>query len=151
MVDNDYKFLCSKYEAIDENGNSLGRVIGAPKRITHKMFLRSAYAGCLTVIYKRDVYPDLSIPDDIKKRNDYALWIKLSTRVDCYCLDENLAKYRRRTQSISSGKKYKLIKYHKEMFMKVCGFSSFKAGWYSLLNILFLYIRKIRYSKRIKS
>lgn len=150
MIDNNYDFACSKYIIIDETSKPIGRIVGAPKRITHKMLLRSAYIGCLTAMYKKEVYPDLQIPDEIKKRNDYALWIKLTEKCDCYCLNESLARYRKRSKSLSSTKKHKLLKYHKQMFMRVCGFSAFKASWYSMLNVFNYYIRRIRYSKRYR-
>lgn len=148
MVNNDYSFSCTKYILIDESSKELGIVISAPKKITHNMFLRSDYIGCLTAMYKREVFPDLEIPNELKKRNDYALWIKLSEKCDCYYLDEPLARYRKRTKSLSSTKKHKLLKYHKQMFVIACGFSAFKASLYSLLNVFYFYLRRIKYSKK---
>ena len=50
--------------------------------------------------------------EDIKKNNDYAMWLKVCKKADCYLLDESLAKYRRgRSGSISTHGYKTLIKW----------------------------------------
>ena len=50
--------------------------------------------------------------EDIKKNNDYAMWLKVCKKADCYLLDECLAKYRRgRSGSISTHGYKTLIKW----------------------------------------
>lgn len=129
------------------DGTETGTIISGPKKITHSMFARSNYIGCSTVVYKRDVYPDLQIPESIKKRNDYALWLMLSKKTDCYLLNECLTKYRKGSASISSGKKSNLVKYHYQVFREACGYSKPKALLFTLLNIGFYLIRYKKYRK----
>jgi len=146
MLDNNYQFTYTKYSVIKDDEKY---DVSGPKKISHKSFMRMNYVGCLTVVYKKSLYPDLQIPNDIYKRNDYALWLKLSEKADCYLLDEVLSKYRRRTaNSISSGKKNKLLHFHRVMFQKLYGFSYFKASLLSLRNALYYLFRKRKYIKK---
>ena len=148
MIYNNYQFSYSKYSIILENDNN-HIVVGGPNKITHKDFLRMNYVGCLTVIYRKNLFPDLRIPNDIYKRNDYALWLKLSERADCYLLDEVLAEYRRRTtDSISSGKKRKMLYYHRIMFQKLYGFGPFKSSFFSLRNAAYYIFKKGTYIEK---
>lgn len=147
MLLNNYEFIYSNYSVVKDDGSDTGTVISGPKKITHKMFARSNYIGCSTVVYKRAIFPDLQIPETIKKRNDYALWLLLSKKADCYLLDECLVKYRKNSFSISSGHKSGLIKYHYQVFREVCGYSSLKAFVCTLLNICFYLFRRKKYWK----
>ena len=148
MIENDFLFSCTEYEIIDDKGMSKGIKITCPKKVTRKMMRRSDYIGCLTVMYKRSLFSDLSIPVSIKKRNDYALWLKLSEKADCYCLAEVLAKYRKRNSSLSSSK-FKLIKYHAQVFKEIYGYSSLKSWFNALINCYFYLYRRLFYKKKI--
>ena len=52
------------------------------------------------MMYDREVVGDIQIAE-IQKNNDYAMWLKICRKADCYLLDENLATYRKRTGSIT--------------------------------------------------
>ena len=147
MEEHNYLFSCTGYELIDEDSKPLNKKVFAPKKMNHKTLLRSNFIGCLTVVYKRNIYPDLRIPDEIYKRNDYALWLKLSERCDCYYFDEVLAQYRKRKKSISSDKKNKVFKSHIVLFKKLYNYSSCRSFWYSIRNVAYYYLRRIKYIK----
>ena len=100
MEKNGYAFSYTRYEEMDENGNSTGTVVSGPKRITKTGMYNYCWPGCLTVMYDRDVVGDIQIAE-IQKNNDYAMWLKIVRKADCYLLDENLARYRKRTGSIT--------------------------------------------------
>lgn len=151
MLKNHISFSSTFYSFVDEEGNSLSTYMSSPKKITHKSFLRTDHVGCLTVMYERKVFPNLKIPDDIKKRNDYALWIRLSERCDCYSIPTILAHHRRRFGSISSVSKWKLISYHKELFQKLYGFNKIKSSFYAWRNGFYFLIRKCFYIKKVKN
>ncbi len=151
MERNSVVFSYTKYEEIDDDGNELHRLISGPKKITHRGFNRMCYPGCLTVMYKREIYPDLQIPNNLPKNNDYAMWLLLSEKADCFLLNENLAQYRRHIKgSISSGKKSNLFKYHIDLYKKVYGFGGFRAFLYSIRNVFFYFVKRVRYIKKIK-
>ncbi len=148
MISNNYVFCCTKYGTIDENGKDLKKYVYAPKVITHKTMIRCSYVGCLTVMYKRDIHPELEIPNNITKRNDYALWLKLSECANCYFYNETTAFYRKHQKNhVSSGRKTKLIKYHTDMFMKLYGFKRMKAERYAIRNAFYYFLKKIRFVK----
>ena len=99
-------------------------------------------------MYKRDIHPELEIPNNITKRNDYALWLKLSECANCYFYNETTAFYRKHQKNhVSSGRKTKLIKYHTDMFMKLYGFKRMKAERYAIRNAFYYFLKKIRFVK----
>ena len=148
MQKNNYCFSATFYREIDEHGDFLGFEFHAPKRITHRKFLRANYIGCLTVMYKRNIYPDLQIPNTILKRNDYALWLKLSEKADCFTLQESLSFYRKRVSSVSSGKKKYLIKHNKVLFSALYGV--FGSSIFAFRNIFYYIIKRLVYRRKIK-
>lgn len=148
MVQNSYDFCYSNFEWINEKSEKIGVLKTGPKVVTKKMFKKSDYIGCLTAIYKKSIYPDLRIPEDIYKRNDYALWLLLSQKCDCYLLDETLAYYRKRESSVSSKKKSHLFKYHVVLYQKLFNYKTLTAFYYSIINVFYYFIRKLKYTKR---
>ena len=100
MTKNGYAFSYTRYEEMDENGKPTGTIVGGPKRITKTGMYNYCWPGCLTVMYDREVVGDIQIAE-IQKNNDYAMWLKICRKADCYLLDENLARYRKRSGSIT--------------------------------------------------
>ncbi len=100
MTKNGYAFSYTRYEEMDENGTPTGTIVSGPKRITKTGMYNYCWPGCLTVMYDREVVGDIQIAE-IQKNNDYAMWLKICRKADCYLLDENLARYRKRTGSIT--------------------------------------------------
>ena len=94
-----YHFSYTNYVEIDENGQLNGTFVTGPKKIKKALMYTFNYMGCLTVMYDRE-YIGLVQIEDLKKRNDYALWIKVSQKSNAYLLNETLAKYRVREFSI---------------------------------------------------
>jgi hypothetical protein len=75
---------------------------------------------------------------DIKKNNDYAMWLKVCHKADCYLLDECLAKYRRgRAGSVSSHSVATMIKWHYKLFRDAEGMNSLVSLWHTGINLLF--------------
>lgn len=150
MEQNNFDFTYTDYEVVDEAGKSLGIYFTGPKKVTYKMFLRIDYIGTSTVIYKREVYPNLQIPENILKRNDDAMWLLLSKKCDCYLLKGIYSKYRKNAGSISSGKKIRLFRYHVELYKKLYGWRNFKAYYYSFKNVLFYILKQMSYRKKLR-
>lgn len=149
MVSNNYDFTYTSYRVIDESGNSVGIKYTGPKVVTHRKFMRMNYIGCLTAMYKRSIYPDLAIPLDIVRRNDYALWLKLSERCNCYLLDEVLASYRKRDSgSITTSNKKSLYSYHKKLFNSLYGYKSLHCLYIFYRGAFYSIMKKLLYKKR---
>lgn len=152
MISNNYEFSCTNYRFMNEDGSLQNKYLTAPKKITHRMFMHYCYCGCLTVMYKKSAYPDLAIPIEIKRRNDYALWIKLSEKVDCYLLDEILSYYRVSTNnSLSSASKFTLLKHHTFLFKALYKYGELRTCFCSFRNGIYYFLRRLRYLKKIKA
>lgn len=142
MKENGYSFSCTTYDQIDEEDNSLGKVIKAPKRISYDRQLLDAPIGNSTVIYDVEAMGKFKVPD-IKKRNDDALWFQLyKVEKYCYGLDEILAHYRIRKGSISSNK-VQLIKYHWKLYREICHLSVIRSAFHCCVWV-FLKVFRIK-------
>ena len=102
MAENGYKFSYTAYKEMDNESRETGVVIRGPKHVSKLGMFAFCWPGCLTVMYDREAVGLVQIAD-IKKNNDYAMWLKVCRKADCYLLNEVLAKYRRgRVGSVST-------------------------------------------------
>lgn len=116
MKKNGYVFSYTNYEEIDADGNKTGVRVTGPKKITKTGMYNYCWPGCLTVMYDASKIGLIQIKD-IKKNNDYAMWLKICKKESCYLLDETLAEYRRgRKGSISTHRYIELAKWHYKIF-----------------------------------
>lgn len=146
MKENSYHFSYTAYEEIDEKSRTTGVIINGPKKITKIGMYRYCWPGCLTVIYDAEYIGNVQVAN-LKKNNDYAMWLKVIEKSNCYLLNENLAKYRKRQGSISSEKKIKLIKYHYQLFRIGLEKNVIFSIALTINNLLFGIIKKIKYKK----
>lgn len=147
MKNNNYGFSYTNYARISENGEPLHILCTGPKTVSKRKMYHYCYPGCLTVMYKREGFENLQIKD-IKKNNDYAIWLQICKKRKCYLFSENLAKYRVRTKSISHDKLSKKLKSHYQLFRVCDGKSSLVAFWYASWNMWFGFWKKIRFEKK---
>ncbi|MDO5808499.1 MAG: glycosyltransferase family 2 protein, partial [Lachnospiraceae bacterium] len=102
MEINGYTFSYTNYEEIDVDGNKTGVKVSGPKKITRTGMFNYCWPGCLTVMFDANKIGIIQI-QDIKKNNDYAMWLKICKKANCYLLNEYLAQYRKgRSGSIST-------------------------------------------------
>lgn len=149
MQENGYHFSYTNYKEIDAEGNDLHVSVTGPKRITKTGFFNYCWPGCLTVMYDVKIVGLIQIAD-IKKNNDYAMWLKACKKADCYLLDENLAKYRRgRVGSISTQSIKKLIGWHYKLFREAEGENLLLAIFNTGRNLVFGFYKKKRYVQQI--
>lgn len=148
MQENGYAFSYTGYREIDETARPLGRVVTGPKTISHKGMLAYCWPGCLTVMYDREaVGEDIQIAD-IRKNNDYAMWLKLSRKADCHLLGEVLAAYRKRSGSISGEGYLKLIKWHYKLFREGENQNPVLSFFYTVGNMVWGVWKKIYYVRK---
>lgn len=104
-------FTFSFYETIDETGNLRNETIITPSKITYKQLYYCNWIGNLTGIYLVDFFGKIPI-SSIKKRQDWMMWLQIVKQIQIAIpVDESLAYYRLREDSISASK-WKLIKYN---------------------------------------
>lgn len=148
MEKNGYYFSYTGYYEMNENGELNGNAIKGPKKITRNGFLRYCWPGCLTVMYDKEYIGQVQIVN-IKKNNDYAMWLAVSKKATCYLLDEYLAVYRRgRRGSISSHSIIELLKWHFLLFREAEKQCFVFAVVSTLRNVFFGFVKKITYVKR---
>lgn len=116
MERNGYRFSYTNYCEIDETGTPNGLCVSGPLKITKRGMFRYCWPGCLTVMYDAE-YIGLIQIENIKKNNDYAMWLKICRKANCYLLNEVTAQYRRgRKGSISTHGYKSLVIWHYRLF-----------------------------------
>ena len=150
MKTNNYEFTYTNYKEINEKSESLNTIVTGPKKINKTGFYNYCYPGCLTIMYDAEKVGLIQI-ENLSKNNDYAMWLKVIKKAkNCYLLDEVLASYRKRTNSISSGSKFKLIKHHYILYKVGEKRSSIGSMILTIRNIIFGIYKKKKYVKKIK-
>ena len=150
MENNDYTFSYTNYQEIDNESNLTGVFVSGPKRVTKQGMFNFCWPGCLTVMYDASKVGLIQIVD-IKKNNDYAMWLKVCRKADCYLLDECLAKYRRgRAGSVSTHGIGTMIGWHYKLWHEAEGKNPVVALWYTGVNLLFGFYKKLKYVKLVQ-
>ncbi|MBM7606285.1 glycosyltransferase involved in cell wall biosynthesis [Metabacillus crassostreae] len=122
---NDYNFTCTSYSKIDELGNDLNRIIRTKSRRDYEGILKTC-PGNSTIVYNAEQLGKFKIPN-IKKRNDYVLWLQVIKKEKyLYGLEESLSSHRIRSNAISS-KKSSLISYHWKVYREIEDLSIMKS------------------------
>lgn len=148
MLSNDYKFSYTNYCEIDKYSDETGLLISGPKVVDEKKMLAYCWLGCLTVMYDAD-FIGLMQTVDIEINEEYALWIELSRKTNCHLLNENLAKYRRHSDSLTDKSYFSLIKWHYLMFRRLDE-NVVSSLFLTLGNIIFGTYKKMVYRKKYK-
>lgn len=148
MEKNSYHFSYTNYSEIDTKGRRKGITVTGPKKITKAGFYNFCWPGCLTVMYDVETVGLIQIAD-IKKNNDYAMWLKVCKKADCYLLDEELALYRRgRVGSVSTHSIKTMVGWHYKLYREAEGQSVIAALFNTARNMLFGFYKKKRYVKK---
>lgn len=148
MENNGYHFSYTNYVEIDVDGKRNGITVTGPKKITKTGFFNYCWPGCLTVMYDRDAVGLIQIAD-IKKNNDYAMWLKVCRKADCYLLDEELALYRRgRAGSVSTHSIKTMIGWHYKLYREAESQKPIEAAFNTGRNLVFGFYKKKRYVKK---
>lgn len=148
MEKNGYSFSYTNYEEIDVDGNSSGVKVTGPKKVAKTGMFNYCWIGCLTVMYDRNVVGMIQI-EDIKKNNDYAMWLKACKKADCYLLDEYLGKYRKgRAGSVSTHSIKTMIGWHYKLFRDAEKQGPVRSLINTGRNLVFGFYKKKRYVEK---
>ena len=140
-----YNFTYTCYSEIDSNSNDTGVRVSGPSKITKSGMYAFCWPGCLTVMYDRNVIGNIQIKD-IKKNNDYAMWLKICEKSDCYLLNECLAKYRRgRVGSVSSHSINTMVGWHYKLWREAEEKSVIASLFLTGINLISGLYKRIRY------
>ena len=148
MEKKDIHFSYTKYIEMDESGRETGVEVAGPDRITRQGMFAFCWPGCLTVMYDKSYIGNVQIAN-IKKNNDYAMWLKVCQKADCYLLNDVLAKYRRgRKGSISTQGYGTLIRWHYILFRKSESMGVISSAWHTGINLICGLYKKLRFVNR---
>ena len=146
MEENHCDFCCSAYDIMDESGNPIGETSIPPKQISYwDCIRRSNPIGNLTAVYRRSAFHNVTVPN-IRKRNDFALWLRLLRQTDyCYGLSDSLALYRTGRNTSISGKKWDQLGYHWQLYHDIEGLNLF----YSIYGVFcWLFVKGKKHMRR---
>lgn len=147
MVENAYAFSYTEYKEIDNNSKETGVLISGPKHVSRLGMFAFCWPGCLTVMYNREKVGLIQI-EDIKKNNDYAMWLKVCRKTSCHLLAEPLALYRRgRVGSISTHSYSTMIRWHYRLWHEAEHKNTLVAVFWTCVNLVCGLYKKTRYVK----
>ena len=133
---------------MDSDGNDTGVVVSGPSKVSKAGMYAFCWPGCLTVMYDANEIGLIQI-EDIKKNNDYAMWLKVCQKAECYFLAEVLAKYRRgRSGSVSSHSIITMIKWHYKLFRDAEKMGVAASIWHTGVNLVCGFYKKLKYVKK---
>lgn len=146
MMEKGYAFSYTDY-MIQLNGEWLPYIYMGPRVVTRRKMYDYCYFSTITVMYDRDVIGLIQI-ESLRKNNDYAMWLQAIEKSNCYRFPECLSYYIKHEGSISSGSKFKLIKWHYILYKKGLHKSKFASIILTARNLFFGVIKKIVYKKK---
>lgn len=148
MIDGNISFSYTDYR-VSNDGVLSNKIITAPKKMTFRKIKHYCYVATLTVIYDCEKVGLIQV-SDIKKNNDYAMWLRALSKVDGYRYSKPLSIYNKHAQSISSGNKAKLIKWHYILFRKDIGYSKIYSALLTAGNLWHGCWKKVIYKRKLK-
>jgi len=145
MLENKYAFSFTGYHKFRED-----IVVGqhvVPAKVDHEELLKTCSIGCLTAMYDTDQLGKVFMPI-ISRRQDFALWLKILKMIPyAYGINQPLAKYRLRGDSIS-GNKFLAAKYQWKVYRDFEHLSFFKSCYYfvhyAFFGVLKTYLNKAK-------
>lgn len=151
MLKNNVAFSCTDYEKIDEEGNSLNKIVKIPSKVNYNLFLRNTIIQTVGVMVDTKITgKELLVMPNIRRRQDAATWCQLlRAGYECYEVPENLSYYRVVTNSLSSNK-FKAVKGTWHLYRNIEKLSFFKSC-YCLVGYAFNAVKKRIYLGKIKS
>lgn len=140
MRSNDYAFTCTEYVEMDEQENVLTTV-----KVREKMNYNDLLKHCpgnSTVIYNVNRLGKFYAPD-IKRRNDFALWLQVIKKAQfIYGLKQTYSYYRVGNESLSSNKA-KLIRHQWMVLHEIEHLSVVKSSYLIIHKIISVIFKKI--------
>lgn len=148
MKDNDYAFTFTDYR-ICLNGVWLPYINTGPNVVDKRKMYNYCYFSTITVMYNRDIVGLIQI-ENLRKHNDYAMWLKVIEKCDAFRFPECLSYYVKHDGSITSSRKTTLIKWHYLLFRNGLKKGVFLSTILTCNNIIHGVYKKYRYKVYLK-
>ena len=139
MEQNGYAFTYTAFHRTDKPLR-----ISGPRHITKMGMYAFCWPACPTVMYNREKIGLIQITD-LRKNNDYAMWLHVIRKADCYLLDEDLFAYNKHNGYVSDASIAVLLSWHYRLWRQEMQCNPIAAGFYTCLNAIFGAYKKLRY------
>lgn len=146
---NGYAFSYTKYRYIDMKGKERGDMIGGLDVVTHQNLIMCCWMGYLTVMYDAEKLGHFQVRN-IKEHNDFALWMEVSEKADCYLLPECLASHRVKYGLYSPLPMFDKVKWRYEVFHTAEGLNPVLSIWLTVRNMIGGFMKKVKYVEKMK-
>lgn len=141
--ENDAAFCFTGYEFADEKGQGTGKIVKVPKTMNYKQALKNTTIFTSTVLFDVMKLSKEDIMMPVVKSEDTALWWKVLKQGNvAYGLDENLVKYRRVANSLSSNK-LEAVRRIWNLYRKQEGLSVIKSAYYFVFWAVRAVLRRV--------
>ena len=148
MEQNDYAFTYTKYKYINKDSKDRGDMMGGLMVVTHKDLIKCCWMGYLTVMYDAEKLGRFQIRN-IHEHNDYALWMEVSEKADCYLLDDCLASLRVNHRLLSPLPMFDKVRWRYEVFHTVEDLNPVVSAWLTIRNMVGGFMKKVKYVERV--
>lgn len=143
MEQNGYDFTYTAFKRTDKPLR-----VSGPRHVSRLGMYAFCWPACPTVMYNREKIGLIQVTD-LKKNNDYAMWLHAIQKADCYLLDEELFFYNKHAGSVSDAKIFVLLGWHYRLWRQEMHCSPISALFYTFVNAVFGAYKKIRYVSKI--
>lgn len=148
MEEHGYAFTYTKYKYIDKNSKNRGDMMSGLSVVTHKDLIKCCWMGYMTVMYDAEKLGRFRVRN-IDRHNDYALWMDVSEKADCYLLPECLASLRVEHALYSPLPMIDKVRWRYEVFHTVEDLNPFISVWLTIRNMIGGFVKKVKYVEKI--
>ena len=138
MKKNNYLISHTNYEIIDYRDKKIG-LMKVKKKLEYKNLIYSCDIGLSTAMIDRKLKNHLKFPN-MKTKEDYVLWLKLSQKYKIYGLQKTLASWRKNKSKLSYS--FQKIKDAYTVYSKFQKFNLIK-------SLLFVILLSLNFIKKV--
>lgn len=149
MKEHGYAFTYTDYR-IQLNGEWLPYIVTGPNIVTKRKLYNYNYMSTITIMYNANSVGKIEVAN-LKKGNDYAMWLQVINKENCYRLPKCLSYYIKHDNSLSSGNKVRLISRHYKIFRIALKKGVFTSILLTANNLFHGFIKRYKYRKPIIS
>lgn len=150
MEENDFSFSYTKFQMVNENCDNHGAILGGKNVVTYNDMLKCCWLCFPTVMYDASKAGRMQVKN-LLECNDYALWIKVAKKFNCYLLNECLTTQLTNRHLFSPFPINFKIKWCYEVYHTEMGMNPITSALMTIRCLWNGIMKKIKYSEKIKN